>query len=158
MSRSVHDAMCAVKRVLENGHIVAGGGAVEASLSIYLEDFAQTLGTREQAAIAAFADALLVIPKTLAMNAALDATDMVAKLRQIHSTAQTDESRAGLRFYGLDLEEGKVRDNMAAGVVEPAISKVKSIKFATEAAIQILRVDDMIRLKPKPKPGDEDRH
>lgn len=66
----------------------AGGGAVEAALSIYLENFANTLGSREQLAIAEFADALLVIPKTLAVNAAKDATELVAKLRAYHYTAQ----------------------------------------------------------------------
>ena len=69
-------------------HPVAGGGAVEAALNIYLENFATTLGSREQLAIAEFADALLVIPKTLAVNAAKDATELVAKLRAYHYTAQ----------------------------------------------------------------------
>lgn len=68
--------------------IMTGGGAVEAALSIYLENFANTLGSREQLAIAEFADALLVIPKTLAVNAAKDATELVAKLRAYHYTAQ----------------------------------------------------------------------
>ena len=67
---------------------MTGGGAVEAALSIYLENFANTLGSREQLAIAEFADALLVIPKTLAVNAAKDATELVAKLRAYHYTAQ----------------------------------------------------------------------
>lgn len=66
MDRSLHDALCVIKRVLESGTVVPGGGAVEAALSIYLESFATTLGSREQLAIAEFADALLVIPKTLA--------------------------------------------------------------------------------------------
>merc|ERR1712000_802535 len=67
-ARALHDALCIVKRVLESGYVVAGGGAVEAALSIYLEDFAKSLGSREQVAIAEFARALLVIPKTLAIN------------------------------------------------------------------------------------------
>ena len=134
MDRSLHDAFCIVKRVLESGTVVAGaprtagaedmcrwnscsfgyylastwappessynvtevsgarrgsgGGAVEAALSIHLENFATSLGSREQLAIAEFADALLVIPKTLAANAAKDATELVAKLRAYHYTAQ----------------------------------------------------------------------
>ena len=67
---------------------MAGGGAVEAALSIYLDSFATTLGTREQLAIAEFSQALLVIPKTLAVNAALDATDVVSQLCMYHNTAQ----------------------------------------------------------------------
>lgn len=73
-----------------------GGGAVEAALSIYLENFANTLGSREQLAIAEFADALLVIPKTLAVNAAKDATELVAKLRAYHYTAQASLTPACL--------------------------------------------------------------
>ena len=72
----------------------------------------------------------------------------MAVLRSYHHASQTDESKAGLRNSGLDLVTGEVRDNLVAGVVEPAISKVKSIRFATEAAITILRVDDMVQLNP----------
>lgn len=149
MERSVHDALCVVKRTLESGDVVPGGGAVEAALSIYLENFATTLGSREQLAIAEFAEALLVIPKTLAVNAAKDATELVAKLRAHHNAAQTDASKKHLANAGLDLTNGKVRNNLEAGVVEPAQGKVKMIKFATEATITILRIDDLIKLNPK---------
>jgi len=149
MERSMHDALCVVKRTLESNTVVPGGGAVEAALSIYLENFATTLGSREQLAIAEFAEALLVIPKTLAVNAAKDATELVAKLRAHHNAAQTDASKAHLAHAGLDLYNGKVRDNLEAGVVEPAMGKVKMIKFATEATITILRIDDLIKLNPK---------
>ena len=88
IDRSIHDSLCVVKRVLESNSVVAGGGAVEVALSIYLDDFSRTLGTREQLAIAEFSEALLVIPKTLAMNAAKDATDLIAKLRVFHNAAQ----------------------------------------------------------------------
>ncbi|BES92324.1 unnamed protein product [Nesidiocoris tenuis] len=151
MERSVHDALCVVKRVLESKTVVAGGGAVEAALSIYLENFATSLSSREQLAIAEYARSLLVIPKTLAVNAAHDSTDLVAKLRAYHNTSQTQKDRAHLKWTGLDLTEGVVRDNRAAGVLEPTISKIKSLKFATEAAIVILRIDDLIRLEPERK-------
>jgi hypothetical protein len=72
----------------------AGGGAVEAALNVFLENFATTLGSREQLAIAEFADALLIIPKTLAVNAAKDATELVARLRAFHYTAQTKPDKA----------------------------------------------------------------
>nr|XP_022328027.1 T-complex protein 1 subunit alpha-like [Crassostrea virginica] len=146
MERSVHDALCVVKRVLESKSVVPGGGAVEAALSIYLENFATSLGSREQLAIAEFARSLLVIPKQLAINAAQDATDLVAKLRAYHNMSQTKQEHRDLRWVGLDLYQGTVRDNKKAGVLEPAMSKIKSLKFATEAAITILRIDDMIKL------------
>lgn len=153
MDRSLHDAFMVVKRMLESNQLVAGGGAVEAALSIYLENFATTLGSREQLAIAEFAEALLVIPKTLAVNAAKDACELIARLRAHHNTSQTDAAQSDLKFSGLNLHDGTIRDNLAAGVVEPAISKIKSLRFATEAAITIIRIDDMIKLNPKQDPN-----
>ncbi|XP_069788265.1 T-complex protein 1 subunit alpha [Narcine bancroftii] len=151
MERSLHDALSVVKRVLESKSIVPGGGAVEAALSIYLENYATSLGSREQLAIAEFARALLVIPKTLAVNAAQDSTDLVAKLRAFHNEAQVNPERKNLKWIGLDLVNGKPRDNKQAGVFEPTMVKTKSLKFATEAAITILRIDDLIKLFPEEK-------
>ncbi|XP_031550879.1 T-complex protein 1 subunit alpha-like [Actinia tenebrosa] len=151
MERSLHDAICVVKRVLESKTLVPGGGAVEAALSIYLENFATSLGSREQLAIAEFAHSLLVIPKILAVNAAQDSADLVAKLRAFHNTSQINAERSHLKWIGLDLVDGTVRDNKKAGVLEPAICKIKCLKFATEAAITILRIDDMIKLAPEKK-------
>ena len=93
-----------------------------------------------------FAEALLVIPKTLAINAAQDAIDLVSKLRAYHNTSQIKKEKDDFKWMGLDLINGVVRNNLEAGVVEPAISKVKSMRFATEAAITILRIDDLIKL------------
>ncbi|KAK7907664.1 hypothetical protein WMY93_016276 [Mugilogobius chulae] len=153
MERSVHDALCVVKRVLESKSVVPGGGAVEAALSIYLENYATSMGSREQLAIAEFARSLLVIPKTLAVNAAQDSIDLVAKLRAFHNEAQVNPERKNLKWIGLDLINGKPRDNKQAGVYEPTMVKTKSLKFATEAAITILRIDDLIKLFPEPKEG-----
>lgn len=119
-------------------------------------------GSREQLAIAEYANALLVIPKTLAVNAAKDSTDLVAKLRAYHNAAQNagaDTTKKALKWYGmsqndsktvfrsnlyrygLDLIQGVPRDNLKAGVLEPAMSKLKSLKAATEAAIALLRIE-----------------
>merc|ERR1719221_60707 len=87
--RSVHDALCAVGRTLESNSVVPGGGAVETALSLHLEDYARTFESYEQWAIAEFAEALLVIPKTLAQNAAKDAIDLLAALRVRHHASQT---------------------------------------------------------------------
>ena len=157
MERSLHDSLSVIKRTLESNHVVAGGGAVECALSIYLENFATSLGSREQLAIAEFASALLVLPKTLAVNAAKDSTELVSKLRACHNAAQTNPSHSCFNWYGLDLIEGEVRDNRKAGVLEPSMIKVKSIKAATEAAIAILRIDDMIKIEPD-KRGEGDDH
>jgi len=149
MDRSLHDSLCVIKRMLESNSLVAGGGCVEAALSIHLEAVATSMSSREQLAVAQFAEALLVIPRTLTINAAQDAIELVAKLRAHHHTSQTVEGRSDLKNRGLDLTNGKIRDNLEAGVVEPAISKIKSLRFATEAAISILRIDDMIKLNPE---------
>lgn len=161
MERALHDSLSVVKRTLESGSVVAGGGAVEAALDVYLENFATTLGSREQLAIAEFAQALLVVPKTLAVNAAKDATDLVAKLRAYHTAAQNagaDDPKKNLRFYGLDLIAGTVRDNMRAGVLEPTVSKLRSLKSALEAATSLLRIDDAITIPPEQPRADPHDH
>eukprot|EP00997_Jenningsia_sp_PLL12_P007922 NODE_461_length_1724_cov_5.533731_g385_i0.p1 GENE.NODE_461_length_1724_cov_5.533731_g385_i0~~NODE_461_length_1724_cov_5.533731_g385_i0.p1 ORF type:complete len:323 (-),score=139.41 NODE_461_length_1724_cov_5.533731_g385_i0:170-1138(-) len=157
MERSLNDALQAVKRTLESTAVVAGGGAVEAALNIYLENFAHTLGSREQQAIAEFAEALLVIPKQLSINASLDAIDLVAKLRVVHHQSQQEQGTQTdkLHLYGLDLVDGVIRNSVEAGVLEPTMSKIKSIQFATEACISILRIDDLIKLNEKPSHDEE---
>merc|ERR1712080_273592 len=108
-----------VKRVLESKRIVPGGGAVEAALSVHLEVLAEPMSSREHLAIIEFAQALLIIPKILALNGAYDAADLVSQLRGFHDAAQTDKSRQNWMYTGLNLEKGNVRDNLTAGVLEP---------------------------------------
>jgi len=154
MDRGLHDSLCVVKRMLESSTLVVGGGAVESALSVHLEDFANTIDSREQVVVQEFADALLIIPKTLAVNAAKDSSELVAQLRASHAKCQMgsgSEEEKALGNMGLDLVGGVIRDNLAAGVVEPAISKIKSLRFATEAAITILRIDDRITLAKAPQ-------
>jgi T-complex protein 1 subunit alpha len=154
MDRAFHDTLCVLKRILESNTLVAGGGSVEAALSVHLKQFAEkNLTTREQLAVTEFAEALLVIPRTLSVNAALDATELVSQLISAHHRYQTsgeekneEEDFEGLKFSGLDLFKGIVQNNMAAGIIEPAISKIKSFRFATEATIAILRIDDLLSL------------
>lgn len=159
IDRSLYDSLCVVRRVLESKKVVPGGGCVEVALSMYMENIADTMGTREQLAIAAFSRALLIIPKVLAINGAFDATDLVAKLKTYHNAAQTSKAREEYKWTGLDLIKGTPRNNLKAGVLEPVMSKVKMIKFATEAAVQILRIDDSIKMNPKEDPkGPHDDH
>lgn len=160
MERSVHDALCAAKRVLESKALVPGAGAVEAALSVYLESFATSISSREQLAIAEFAKALLVIPRTLATNGSKDSVELVAKLRSYHHSAQSKPEHASLKHIGLDLtsESGPgVKDVVKDGILEPAMAKTKALKFATEAAITILRIDDLIKLQPMNKERDGDQ-
>lgn len=154
-NRTLRDALSAVKRVIESHHVIAGGGCVEAGLSVYLQKAATEVEGKEQVAMLRFADALLVIPKILATNAALDSIEIVAKLRAAHYAAQQDPNGPQC-FASIDLVNDKIRNGYEAGVLEPAMSKVKSIQFATEAAITILRIDDLIKLKPDKKPKGEE--
>lgn len=170
MERSIHDSLCAVKRTLESGSIVPGGGAVETALHIYLEEFAGTVGSREQLAIGEFAQSLLVIPKTLAVNAAKDAAELVAQLRSRHALSQRiqegeandDEKtlarKKSYKNYGLDLMRGKVVDEIKLGVLEPSISKVRQLKSAVEACISIMRIDTLIKLDPEQPQDDGHGH
>ena len=155
VERSLHDSLMVVKRVMESGKAVAGGGSVEASCFVHLTNFARSLGTREQLAVQEFANALLVIPKTLALNAAQDSSDLVATLCAKHSKSQLGDGSDN--FLGLDLVNGQIVDSVKRGVLEPAISKVKSLRFATEAAITILRIDDHIKINPKEQDGGRGR-
>jgi T-complex protein 1 subunit alpha len=107
IERSLHDCMMVVKRVLESKSVVPGGGCVEGALSVFMETIADSMGSREQLAVSAFARALLIIPKTLAVNGAYDATDLVAKLRAYHNSHQSGGKEAH-KWTGLDLDVGKV--------------------------------------------------
>jgi len=148
--RSIHDALMAVGKAAESSAVVPGGGACETALSLHLEDYARTLDSKEQLAVAAFADALMVIPTQLTCNAALDAIDLTSKLRVAHHSAMEDKSKSEQRYYGLDLVNNGIQNALKNGVVEPSVSKLKSLKFATEAAITVLRIDDLIKLdKPE---------
>ena len=171
MERSVHDSLSAVKRTLESGSIVPGGGAVETALHIYLEEFAVTVGSREQLAIGEFAQSLLIVPKTLAVNAAKDSSELVAQLRVRHALSQrvqdgnaANEEEKNIakkkmyKNYGLDLTKGKVADMVKMGVLEPSMSKVKQLKSAVEACIAIMRIDTLIKLDPEQRGGGEDEH
>ncbi len=127
-----------------------------------MDNFATTVGSREQLAIAGFASALLVIPKTLAVNAAKDSSELITKLRSYHAASQLaqpdDQKKRNYRNYGLDLVRGKIVNEVTAGVLEPTISKVKSLKSALEACVAILRIDTMITVDPEPPKEDPHAH
>lgn len=151
--RSVHDALMAVGKTAESSSVVAGAGAVETALSLHLEDFARTLDSKEQLAVAEFAESLMTIPTQLTCNAALDAIDLTSKLRVAHHAGRTDPMKKDQKYFGLDLLGNGIHNALQNGIVEPSISKMKSLKFATEAAITIMRIDDLITLEPEQQEG-----
>jgi chaperonin GroEL (HSP60 family) len=146
--RSVHDAIMAVKDVIEYPYVLVGGGAPEALASLKLREWAANLSGREQLAAEKFADGIETIPIALAENAGMDPLDTQVQLRSKSST--------GKAHYGIDVLNGKVADMAAKDIYEPLAVKEQVINAATEAACMILRIDDVIAAsKPKdmPKPG-----
>ena len=134
--RTLHDALCVVADVVEDGRIVAGGGAPELEAAKNLRGYASSVGGREQLAIEAFADSLEAIPRTLAENGGLDPIDILVELRALHEKGEI--------WAGVNVLEGETTNMNNAGVVEPLAVKVQAIKSATEAASMILRIDDVI--------------
>ncbi len=140
VKRGLEDAIGGVAAALEVGKIVGGGGAVEIELSKRIKDEAERIGGREQLALTAFAEALEVIPRSLAENAGLDPIDKLVELKAAHENSEQ-------KWFGLDVFEGKVKNMFEDGVIEPLKIKTQAIKSASEAVEMILRIDDVISAK-----------
>jgi chaperonin GroEL (HSP60 family) len=145
LARAMEDGLRVVGVVVEDKMLVPGGGAPEVELALRLREYAATVGGREQLAIEAFADSMEIIPKTLAENAGLDQIDTLVALRSAHEK--------NLKTTGLDMETGEPIDMLSLGVVEPLRVKTQAINSAAEAAVMILRIDDVIASKTAPGGG-----
>jgi archaeal chaperonin len=144
--RSIHDALCVVRDLIREPKIVAGGSAPELEMSKELKKYAESVSGREQLAVKAYAEALEAITTTLSENAGLDPIDIIADLRSRHEK--------GEKWAGIEVLSGKVQDMSKAGVFEPLAVKKQIIKSASEAAIMILKIDDVIASqKMKAPPG-----
>ncbi|WP_225335895.1 thermosome subunit alpha [Halomicrobium urmianum] len=149
VERAIEDSLGVVAATLEDGKVLPGGGAPETQLALGLRDHADSVGGREQLAIEAFADAIDVVPRTLAENAGLDPIDSLVDLRSKHDGGDTSA--------GLDAYTGEVVDMNEDGVVEPLRVKTQAVESATEAAVMILRIDDVIAAGDlKGGAGDDD--
>ena len=145
--RSIHDALCVVRDLIEEPKIVAGGSAPEMEMASVLKKYAQTVQGREQLAITVFAESLEAIATTLAENAGLDPVDILSELRTRHQKGET--------WAGIDVLAGKVEDMTKINVYEPLAVKKQIIKSANEAASMILKIDDVIssgKMKTPPMP------
>ena len=142
VDRSIHDALMVVKDVIERPAIVAGGGAPEALLAAFLKDWSESFDGRQQLAIKKFAEALEIIPLTIAENAGMDPIDTMVTLRAKQSE--------GKKWSGINAKDGKVSDMLSLNIVEPVVVKEQIIKAATEAASMILRIDDVIAISGAP--------
>jgi chaperonin GroEL (HSP60 family) len=138
--RALNDALYVISDVAEAPKMVAGGGSVEMEMAKAVRSYAAQVGGREQLAIEAFADALEVIPRTLAENAGLDILDTMVEMKTAH--AKKDGANMGVNVF-----EGGVIDMLAEGVVEPTVVKEQAIKSGVEVASMILRIDDVVAAK-----------
>ena len=145
--RSVHDALCVVRDVVQEPKILAGGGSPEMEIASALRDYAETLPGREQLAVQSFGEAIEIVPLALGENAGLDPIDILSELRARHEK--------GEKWAGVDVFEGKIKDMRELEVYEPLAVKKQVIKSAAEAATMILRIDDVIaagKMKAPPMP------
>jgi chaperonin GroEL (HSP60 family) len=136
IERSLDDAMSVVAVAVEEGRMLTGGGSTAVELAMKLREYAATVGGREQIAIDAFASALEVIPTALAENAGLDPIDIIIELRKAH--------KSGKVHAGINVFTGKVEDMMKLNVIEPFCVGRQAINSATDAAVLLLRIDDVI--------------
>ena len=141
VERALHDALRVVAVAIEDGTAVAGGGAPEIITSLRLKAYAASVGGREQLAIEAFAEALEIIPWTLAENAGMDMIDTLIELRSKYDGGRKTGA------FGVDVVNNKVGDMFAQGVIEPLRVKIQAIQSAAEVATMILRIDDVIASK-----------
>ena len=139
IERAIKDALGDVSAVVKDSKVVAGGGAVEIELCRRLKSFASTLKGRERLAVEEFASAMEFIPITLAENAGMDPIDILTELRASHD--------ANNRNFGLNLFSGKIEDTLKQGIIEPLKVKTQAVASASEVAIMILRIDDVIAAK-----------
>jgi len=138
--RSLHDAICVVRNAVEDGKILAGGGAPEAELAKRLKTYATKVGGREQLAITAFAEALEAIPVAIAQNGGIDPIDIMVDLREKHNNVRN-------LWFGVNVPTGKTADMWKMKIIEPLRVKKQVIKSAVEVVTMLLRVDDVIASK-----------
>ena len=143
IERALKDGLGDVSSAIETKLVVPGGGAIEMALSKRLREFSQSLSGREQLAVEEFSNALEFIPITLAENAGLDPIDVLTELKAMHE--------AGDKNAGLNLFVNKVENVLSAKIIEPYKIKAQAINSATDVAILILRIDDVIAAKPNKK-------
>ncbi len=142
--RAVEDALGVVANVLVSGRLLGGAGAPEVEVARQLRKYAASLAGREQLAVTAFADALEVIPRTLAENAGLDPIDALTRLRAAHDR--------GEELAGINVFTGELQDSWGAGVLEPLAMKERALASAAEVAVMLLRIDDVISAEQEPLP------
>ncbi len=145
IDRSITDSTHVVAAAVEDGGYVTGGGSTAAEISLRLREYASKVGGRQQLAIEKFANALEEIPRALSENAGLDAIDILIRIRNEHAK--------GNKTAGVNVYTGEVEKMEKIGVIEPIRVGKQAIEAATEAAVMVLRIDDVIATKGSSGPG-----
>lgn len=135
--RSLHDALCVVRSLVKSRHQIAGGGAPETEVSIRLMQYSQTLAGVDALCVRSFAEALEVIPSTLAENAGLNSVLIMTELRKMHAN--------GMKNSGINVLKSKVEDVYSSNIVQPLLVSTSAFKLATEATRCVLKIDDMVQ-------------
>jgi len=134
--RSIHDALCVIRSLVKKRYLIAGGGAGEIEMAIQIANYAKTLTGIESNCLRAFAEALEIIPYTLAENAGLNPIAIVTDLRNRHVQG---ESTAGI-----NVKKGMISDILKENVVQPLLVTTSAINLATETVTMILKIDDIV--------------
>jgi len=136
IKRAVTDAIGDLAAALKDGSVVGGAGAIEMEVAKGLRNYARTLSGREQLAVQAFAEAMEIVPRTLAENAGLDPINVLTSLRSAHDRGQ--------KWAGIDVFTGEVINAWDLGIIEPLKIKTQALSSATDVAEMILRIDDVV--------------
>eukprot|EP00878_Enallax_costatus_P019647 GHUV01020730.1.p1 GENE.GHUV01020730.1~~GHUV01020730.1.p1 ORF type:complete len:243 (+),score=86.92 GHUV01020730.1:910-1638(+) len=152
VERAVDDGINAYKALCRDARCVPAGGAAEIEMARQVADFGKKQTGLDQYAIARFAEALEVVPRTIAENSGLQASEVLARLYAAHSAGQVN--------MGVDIEDGSPKDLSQEGIMDVYVTKWWAVKLATDAVVTVLKVDQIIMAKqaggPKPRMGDGD--
>ena len=133
--RSIHDALCVVRSLVKKKALIAGGGAPEVEVALQLTAWAKTLTGMHAVCVRSFADALEIIPYTLAENAGLNPIAIVTELRKRHAEGQ--------KTAGINVKKGLITDILEENVLQPLLVSTSSIALATETVRMILKVREV---------------
>lgn len=136
--RSIHDALCVLRCLVKKRALVAGGGAVEAELALRLGQRAKEIGGVDGYCLQRYAEAMEVVPYTLAENAALNPIEVVTELRKRHN--------AGEHSAGINVRKAGVSNMQTEDVVQPLLVSTSMITLATETVRSILKIDDIVNV------------
>jgi len=137
--RSVHDALCVVRSLVKKRFMIAGGGVAETELTFKLTEWAKSQTGMKGYCARAYAEALEVVPYTLAENAGLNPINIVTELRKAHAAGQVNA--------GIDVKKNCISDMVESNVLQPLLVNTSALTLATECVCMILKIDDVVPVR-----------